>query len=95
MDVVKKEPVAAAAAKQTAVADVEIITEAISLDSETTPAVVFSGSSFFPVCVATAAGETTGTVAAEITAEAVIPAGFLLFSFFCAETTAAAADFQF
>lgn len=76
MDVAKKELVADADAKQTAAVDAEITAEEItSLDSETTPAAVFSGSSFFPVCAATAAGETTGTADAEITAEAVIPAG--------------------
>lgn len=84
----------AAAVKQTAAATAETMAEATtSPDSETTPAVVFSGSSFFPACAATEVGETTGTVAVE-TAAAVIPAGFLLFSFFCAETMAAA-DFHF
>ena len=77
MDVAKKEPVADAAAKQTAAVDAEITAEEItSLDSETTPAVVFSGSSFFPACAATEVGETTGTADAEITAEAVIHAGY-------------------
>lgn len=79
----------AAAVKQTAAVAAETMVEATtSLDSETTPAVVFSGSSFFPACVATEVGETTVTAA-------VIPAGFLLFSFFCVETMAAAADFHF
>ena len=95
MDVQKKEQTVAAAVKQTAAVDAEITAEAAtSPDSETTPAVVFSGLSFFPVCAATAVGEITGTAAVE-TAAAVIPAGFLLFSFFCAETMAAAADFHF
>lgn len=82
MAVQKKEQTVAAAAKQTAAVAAEITVavettaeEITSPDSETTPAVVFSGSSFFPVCAAMAAGETTGTAAAE-TAEAVIPAGF-------------------
>ena len=84
----------AAAVKQTAAVAAETMAEATtSLDSETTPAVVFSGSSFFPACVATEVGETTVTAAVE-TAAAVIPAG-LLFSFFCVETMAAAADFHF
>lgn len=93
MDVQKKEQTVAAAVKQTAAVAAETAEEITSRDSETTPAVVFSGLSFFPVCAATEAGETTGTAAVE-TAEAAIPAGFLLFSFFCAETTAAAADFH-
>lgn len=85
----------AAAVKQTAAATAETMAEATtSLDSETTPAVVFSGSSFFPACAATEVGETTVTAAVE-TAAVVIPAGFLLFSFFCAETMATAADFHF
>ena len=77
MAVQKKEQTVAAAAKQTAAVAAEITVavettaeEITSPDSETTPA-----SSFFPVCAAMAAGETTGTAAAE-TAEAVIPAGF-------------------
>ena len=76
MAVQRKEPTVAVAAKQTAAVVAEITAEGTtSPDSETTPAAVFSGSSFFPVCAAMAAGETTGTAAAE-TAEAVIPAGF-------------------
>ncbi len=76
MAVQKKEQTVDAAAKQTAAVAAEITAEEItSLDLATTPAAVFSGSSFFPVCAATADGETTGTAAAE-TAEAVIPAGF-------------------
>ena len=76
MAVQKKEQTVDAAAKQTAAVAAEITAEEItSLDLATTPAAVFSGSSFFPVCAAMAAGETTGTAAAE-TAEAVIPAGF-------------------
>lgn len=77
MAVQKKEQTVAAAAKQTAAVDAEITAEEItSLDSEATPAAVFSGSSFFPVCAATADAETTGTADAEVTADAVIPAGF-------------------
>lgn len=82
MAVQKKEQTVDAAAKQTAAVAAEITVavettaeEITSPNSETTPAAVFSGSSFFPVCAAMAAGETTGTAAAE-TAEAVIPAGF-------------------
>ena len=76
MAVQRKEPTVAVAAKQTAAVVAEITAEGTtSPDSETTPAAVFSGSSFFPVCAVTAAAEITGTVAAEITAEAVIPAG--------------------
>lgn len=82
--------------KQTADVDAaaETTAEAApSPDSATIPAVVFSGLSFFPACAETMAdGETTGTAAAETMAEAVTPAGFSLFSFFCAATTAAAAD---
>lgn len=87
MAVQRKEQTVAAAVKQTAAVAAETMAEATtSLDSETTPAVVFSGSSFSCASAATTAGAAMEADAAVIMATA---AGSSL-SCFCFAADAAA-----
>lgn len=78
-------------AKATAIAITAAAT--VSLDLEIIHAVAFSGSSSFPACAAMADAAMATEIMADTTADVtmdVIPAGFLLFSYFYVATTAAA-----